>query len=66
MSLGNSLAQLTSIFVPINKYRDMRLIDLMREFPDEQSCERKLKEYREAQGITYHFTGDRKDLLITP
>jgi len=46
MSLGSSLAQSMSVFVPINKDRDMRLIDFMREFPDEQSCERKLKEYR--------------------
>ena len=68
MSLGSSLAQSTSIFVPINKYRDMRLIDFMREFPDEQSCERKLKEYREAQGIIcphcgcteYYWKGDKK------
>ncbi len=35
----------------------MRLIDFMREFPDEQSCERKLKEYREAQGIVYPHYG---------
>lgn len=46
----------------------MRLIDFMREFPDEQSCERKLKEYREAPGVVwphcgsteYYWKGDKK------
>ena len=44
------------------------MFDFMREFPDEQSCERKLKEYCEAQGIVcphcgckeYYWNGDKK------
>lgn len=35
----------------------MRLIDFMREFPDEQRCERKLKEYCGAQGIVCPHCG---------
>ena len=46
----------------------MRLLDFMRELPDEQSCEQKLKEYREAQGIVcprfgckeFYWKGDKK------
>ena len=65
--MRSSLAHTVDIFVPINQ-RDMRLIDFLREFPDEQSCERKLKEYREAQGVIcphcgcqeYYWKGDKK------
>lgn len=38
---------MVDIFVPI-KHRDMRLIDFMREFPDEQSCERKCCHYHQS------------------
>ena len=49
MSLGSSLAQSTSIFVSINN-RDMRLIDFMREFPDE-------KEYCYYQNGKLYYSG---------
>ncbi len=66
MSLCSSLAHSAVVLVPIN-HRDMRLIDFMREFPDEESCDRKLREYREAQGIVcphcgcteYYWNDDR-------
>ncbi len=54
-------------FVPI-KQRDMKLIDFMQVFPDEGSCERKLREYRETQGVVcphcgckeHYWKGDKK------
>ena len=43
-------AQSNSIFVPTNE-DTMKLIDFMQEFPNEESCENKLREYREKQGV---------------
>lgn len=41
----------------------MRIIDFAKEFPSDQSCESKVKEYREAQDIVCPppppFRGDR-------
>lgn len=42
--------QSNSIFVPTNEDA-MKLIDFMQEFPNEESCENKLREYREKQGV---------------
>ena len=50
MSLSSNSAHSVCTFVSINN-RDMRLIDFMNAFPDEASCKRKLKEYREKQGV---------------
>lgn len=61
MSLGSSLAQSKSMFVPINKYRNMRLIDFARKFPKEESCDRKLKEYCEVQGTVCSYCGSEEN-----
>lgn len=50
-SLCNGFSQAASIFVPEIKNRNMKLIDFMKNFPDEESCENKLREYRENQGV---------------
>ena len=49
-SLRSVFAQSNSIFVPTNE-DTMKLIDFMQEFPNEESCENKLREYREKQGV---------------
>ena len=54
--MSNHLAQVSGTFVPINN-RDMRLIDFMKSFPDEESCKLKMKEYREKQGIVCPHCG---------
>lgn len=38
----------------------MKLIDFIREFPDEQSCELKLKECREAEGVVCPHCGSKE------
>jgi len=38
----------------------MKLIDFMQVFPDEESCERKLREYRETQGVVCPHCGGRE------
>lgn len=45
--MRSSRAKSTSNFSPISQ-KDMRLVFFMWEFPDKQSCERRLKEHREA------------------
>jgi predicted RNA-binding Zn-ribbon protein involved in translation (DUF1610 family) len=39
------------IFASLNKNRDMNLIDFINEFPDEESCKAKFKQYREQVGV---------------
>mgnify|MGYP006943186924 CR=1 FL=1 len=52
MSVCQKLSRPDGSFVPI-KQRDMKLIDFMQVFPDEESCGRMLREYREAQGVVF-------------
>lgn len=67
MSVCQKLSRPDGNFVPI-KQRDMKLIDFMQVFPDEESCGRKLREYREAQGVVcphcggkeHYWKGDKK------
>lgn len=67
MSVCQKLSRPDGNFVPI-KQSDMRLIDFMQVFPDEESCGRKLREYREAQGVVcphcggkeHYWKGDKK------
>ena len=67
MSVCQKLSRPDGNFVPI-KQSDMRLIDFMQVFPDEKSCGRKLREYREAQGVVcphcggkeHYWKGDKK------
>ena len=56
MSLSNTMAQPDYNFVPIND-RDMKLIDFMNAFPDEERCKNKLREYREKQGVVCPHCG---------
>lgn len=67
MSVCQKLSRPDGNFVSI-KQRDMKLIDFMQVFPDEESCGRKLREYREAQGVVcphcggkeHYWKGDKK------
>lgn len=52
-SLCSVLARSNSVFVPTDE-DTMELIDFILEFPNEESCENKLREYREKQGVACH------------
>lgn len=51
LRLCNGFSQAASIFVLENKNRNMKLVDFMQTFPDEESCENKLREYRKKHGV---------------
>jgi hypothetical protein len=50
----------TLIFAFLNQKRDMNLIDFIKAFPDEGSCQAKFKAYREHVGVVCPKCGHRE------
>ena len=47
----------------IDKIKEKTLIDFIKEFPDEESCKQKFKEYREHVDVSCRKCGGTDSLL---